>query len=123
MKLTSVLYVDAIEPCLRFWTRLGFTVSVQAPEGEELGFVTLAAGGAEVMYQTRANLAHDLPSFAGQSFGPTVLYLEVDDLDAIAARLGDAATELVPRRTTSYGTHEIWLREPGGHVVGLSQHD
>ena len=42
-KLTPVLVVDAIEPCLSFWVdRLGFEKTVEVPEGnariEVLGF-------------------------------------------------------------------------------------
>jgi hypothetical protein len=120
-KLTPVLYVDAIEPCLPFWEGLGFMRAIEVPEGEVLGFVALAAGSVEVMLQTRANLAHDIPAFAGERFGPAVLYLEVDDLEAVDARLG-AAPRVVPRRHTSYGADEVWVREPGGHIVGFAQH-
>jgi hypothetical protein len=117
MKLTPVLYVDAIEPCLPFWTALGFTPGISVPDGDRLGFVQLTRGELEVMYQTRANLAHDIPAFVAHAFGPSVLYLEVEDLDTVALA---AAEVLVPRRLTSYGASEIWVREPGGHVVGLA---
>jgi hypothetical protein len=118
MKLTPVLYVDAIEPCLRFWTGLGFAPALEVPEGDRLGFVILVRDDVEVMYQTRANLAHDLPELGTLPLGPAVLYLEVPDLDAVDL----AGIEvLVPRRLASYGPSEIWVREPGGHVVGLAQ--
>jgi hypothetical protein len=118
-KLTPVLYVDAIEPCLPFWERLGFTTTIAAPDGDRLGFVILAAGDVELMYQTMANVAHDIPAFATQTFGPAVLYLEVDDVADVQRRLGETPLE-VPRRRTSYGADEIWVREPGGHVVGFA---
>jgi hypothetical protein len=121
MKLTPVLYVDAVEPCLPFWTALGFIPVIEVPEGDRLGFVMLAAGAVEVMYQSRANLGHDIPAFAAQTFGPAVLYLEVEDLDAVERGLAPESV-IVPRRLTSYGADEIWVREPGGHVVGLARH-
>jgi hypothetical protein len=115
MKLTPVLYVDAIEPSLPFWSALGFATAFSVPEGDRLGFVSLVRGEVEVMLQTRANLAHDLPAFASLERGPSVLYLEVDALD-----VPPGAAVLVPERVASYGPREIWLREPGGHVVGLA---
>jgi hypothetical protein len=118
MKLTPVLYVAAIEPCLGFWTRLGFATVLEVPEGDRLGFVVLVRGDVEVMYQTHANLAHDLPALGPLPLGPAVLYLEVDDLDGLDL---DGVEVLVPRRVASYGATEIWVREPGGHVVGLAQ--
>jgi hypothetical protein len=52
-KLTPVLMVDAIEPCLPLWVdRLGWNKTVEVPEGDRLGFVILEKDGAEVMYQT-----------------------------------------------------------------------
>ena len=42
-KLTPVLMVDAIEPCLPLWTeRLGWTKTAEAPDGDKIGFVILA---------------------------------------------------------------------------------
>jgi uncharacterized glyoxalase superfamily protein PhnB len=117
--LTPVLYVDRIEPALGFWVdRLGFACVAQVPHGDALGFAILRRGAVELMYQTRASAAADLPPDAlpGDG-GPSVgLYLDVDDLDAVAAALGDLAP-VVPRRRTFYGADEIGWREPGGHVV------
>jgi len=118
MKLTPVLYVDAIEPSLPFWTALGFTTRISVLEGERLGFVSLVRDDLEVMYQTRVNLGHDIPVLAELSLGPQALYIELEDLDAV-----DLSTveTIVPRREASYGAREIWVREPGGHIVGLAQ--
>jgi len=42
MKITPVLVVEEIEPCLPFWVdRLGFQNVAQVPEGDSLGFVIL----------------------------------------------------------------------------------
>ncbi len=41
-KLTPVLLVEEIEPCLAFWVeRLGFQKVTEVPEGNKLGFVIL----------------------------------------------------------------------------------
>jgi catechol 2,3-dioxygenase-like lactoylglutathione lyase family enzyme len=120
-KLTPVLVVEAIEPCLPFWVdRLGFKAVAEVQHGELLGFVILVGDGVELMIQTRASLADDLPAAVGVP-GHAILYCEGPDLDAIAARLDGAAEVIVARRTTSYGSDEIWVREPGGNVVGFSK--
>ncbi len=62
-KLSPVLIVDAIEPCLACWTdRLGFATLVEVPEGSRLGFVILAKDGVEVMYQSRDSVRSDVPA-------------------------------------------------------------
>jgi len=54
-KLTPIMTVDAIEPCLGFWTeRLGSTVTTQVPHKDRLGFAILARlEGVEVVLPMR----------------------------------------------------------------------
>jgi uncharacterized glyoxalase superfamily protein PhnB len=121
--LTPVLYVERIEPVLPFWVdRLGFTCVAQVPHGDALGFVILRRDAVEVMYQTHASVAADLPPAAHSPAGsPSVgLYLDVGDLDAVAAAMA-GVEPVVPRRRTFYGADEIGWREPGGHVVLFAQ--
>ena len=115
-KLTPVLMVAAIEPCLEFWERLGFQNVAQVPHGEHLGFVILVKDSVEIMYQSRASVEQDLPSLARSPMGGSVLFIEVEDLDAVIGLLGDAPV-LQPRRTTLYGMEEIAVREPAGNAV------
>jgi uncharacterized glyoxalase superfamily protein PhnB len=122
IQLTPVLVVEAIEPCLPFWVdRLGFEITIEVPEGDRLGFVALERDGVEVMYQTRASLARDLPGVTSLPFGgPSHLYIQVADLDAVERAL-DGTDVIMPRRTTFYGATEIFVREPCGHYVGFAQ--
>jgi uncharacterized glyoxalase superfamily protein PhnB len=121
--LAPVLHVDRIEPVLPFWVdRLGFTVAARVPHGDALGFVILARDGVELMYQTRASVAADVPAAASDGPGHSVgLYLGVADLDAVARALADVEP-VVPRRRTFYGADEIGWREPGGHLVLFAHH-
>ena len=121
-KLTPVLVVDAIEPCLPFWTeRLGFEKTVEVPEGNALGFVILVKDGIEVMYQSRASVEHDVPGvLAGAATQATCLFIEVDDVAAVEEAMRGVEV-VVPRRRTFYGMDEIGVREPGGSVVLFAQ--
>ncbi len=121
-KLTPILLVDAIEPCLPFWTeRLGFAKTVEVPHGEKLGFVILAREGLELMYQTWDSAAADVAGATQRTTGRSAaLYFEVENLDEIETALRGA--EIVhPRRKAFYGATEVYAREPGGHVVGFGQ--
>jgi uncharacterized glyoxalase superfamily protein PhnB len=121
-KLSPVLIVDAIEPCLSFWTdRLGFTRTAEVPEGDRLGFVILAKDGVEVMYQSRESVRKDIPALANAVAGGANLYIEVDDVAAVE-RAVQGAEIVVPRRKTFYGADEIGVREPGGCAVIFGQH-
>ncbi|MGH8172961.1 MAG: VOC family protein [Rhodanobacteraceae bacterium] len=120
IKSTPVLLVEAIEPSLPFWQeRLGFDRPVELPdEGQaRLGFAILTNGVVEVMYQTITSLEMDVPQQAATYRGDkTHLFIEVEDLDSIAASL-EGFEIVLPRRQTPYGSTEIGYREPGGHYV------
>ncbi len=123
-KLSPLLTVDAIEPCLSFWVdRLGFAKTVEVPDGSSLGFVILAKDGVEVMYQSRASVAKDIPPMATGASGamPAMgLFIEVGDIDAVEESLA-GVPHVIPRRKTFYGMDEVVVRDPGGYVVVFAQ--
>ncbi|MFP3948839.1 MAG: VOC family protein [Longimicrobiales bacterium] len=126
--VTANLITDAIEPALPFWTEgLGFTVTTEVPEGDRLGFVILQRDSAdgdhplEVMLQTRASVAADVPALAEEITGPATLFLVVDSVEDAEEALVDLGAEVViPRRQTFYGADEIFFRSPDGTLVGLA---
>lgn len=119
--LTPILYVEEIEPCLSFWTeRLGFTKTVEVPEGDRAGFVILQKDAVQVMYQTRESVHNDVPALADTPMGGTILFIEVDDIAAIERAVH--GTEIaVPRRRTFYGADELFVREPAGNLIGFAE--
>lgn len=121
-KITSVLYVDKIEDCLKFWIEaLGFEKTVEVREKEHLSFVILTAGNVEVMLQSFDSLRNDIPQVFNIIKGVlSMLYIEVEDIDDIQKRLIDHEI-VVPLRKTFYGAHEIYYRSPSGHIIGFSQ--
>ncbi|HEU4464389.1 MAG TPA: VOC family protein [Gemmatimonadota bacterium] len=119
-KLTPILVVEAIDASLPFWVdALGFTKTVEVPHEDALGFVILEKDGYEVMLQTIASMTADVPVTVPPP-GGSVLFLEIEDLSAIEEAVADYEL-LVPRRKTFYGAEEIFVREPGGNVVGFAQ--
>jgi hypothetical protein len=117
--LTPILIVDAIEPCLGFWENLGFEATVKVPDGDVLGFVILNSGPVEVMYQTRASVAKDVPSMADFP-SSSILYIHVSNIDEVIAAVKGAPV-LVPKRTTFYGATEYSVQEPGGNAISFSE--
>jgi len=121
-RITPVLFVNEIEPVLPFWVEaLGFTKAIEVPHGNKLGFVSLQKGNAEVMYQTYASLADDMPQFAEAARkGPTFLYLEVDNLNSVLTALKSAKLTM-PERTAFYGMREAGFQDPAGHFITFAQ--
>lgn len=120
-RLTPVLVVDAIEPCLEFWVdRLGFARGAEVPHENHLGFIILERDSVQIMYQSRASVAADVPAVASSPMKGTFLFIEVKDLDAVEKAL-KGVPPVVPRRKTFYGADELIVREPAGNVVTFAQ--
>jgi uncharacterized glyoxalase superfamily protein PhnB len=121
-KITPVLFASEIEPCVHFWVdRMGFQKTVEVPDGNKLAFAILQKGSVELMYQSYASADKDVATVSQLvRKGPTFLYVEVDSLDqAIAAAKG--AEVVMPGRTTFYGSREIAIKEPAGHIVTFAE--
>ena len=122
-RITPVLLVNEIEPQIPFWVgQLGFTKTMEVPDGNKLGFVAFQKGTTEVMYQTYASVEKDAPQpmAADARKGPTYLYMEVDDLDAVLAATRDKKT-VMPLRTAFYGMREFAIQDPAGHFITFAQ--
>ena len=121
-KITSILFVEKIEPVLPFWTQqLGFTKTVEVPGDVGLAFVILQQGTSEVMYQSYASVEKDMPSIvADVRKGPSFLYLEVDSLESIKAAVSSVDMYMAERETF-YGSREIGVKDPAGHFITFAQ--
>ncbi|HEY4182951.1 MAG TPA: VOC family protein [Kofleriaceae bacterium] len=120
-KITANLIVPSIERCLAFYVdRIGFTKTVEVPHGDAIGFVILVHDGVELMLQSDASLAEDVPPAAKGSHR-SVLYIEVPDLEAVKKALADVP-RVVPDRTTAYGAHEVIVADPAGNTVFFAAH-
>jgi uncharacterized glyoxalase superfamily protein PhnB len=122
-RITPVLLVKEIEPVIPFWVdRLGFAKTIEVPDGNKLGFVTFQRGAAEVMYQTYSSVEKDAPKEVAKTArqGPTYLYMEVDNLDAVLAAMKDVRM-VMPVRTAFYGMKEFSVQDPGGHFITFAQ--
>src|ERR1700683_3628788 len=119
--LAPVLVVERVEPCVAFWAkRFGFEIrhKVPGPDGATF-FASVAQGDIEIMYQTRSSVIADTPGVEPDGHS-TVLYFTVPDLDAVE-RATHGAVVVKPRHKTFYGSTEIYVREPGGHLAGFAQ--
>jgi hypothetical protein len=129
-KATPIFVVERIEPVLPFWTLLGFSAVTRVPDASagdgRLAFVILAADGIEIMYQTMSSIAGDLQAAAvKEAFRTTpqqgILFFEVTDILDIETKLG-RERQVMPRRTTFYGTTEVGYTDPAGNIIVFAQH-
>jgi threonine dehydrogenase-like Zn-dependent dehydrogenase len=120
-RAAPVLFVDHVESTRDFFKRAGFELVFEVPAGSAVGFAMLERDGVQVMVETRGNENESaaLRALTLES-RRAVVFVEVDDLDALVALLG--RTEIiVERHATFYKSDEITYQEPGGNIVTFAQ--
>src|SRR6267142_1089626 len=97
-RITPVLLVNEIEPVILFWVdRLGFAKTIASVEKDAP------------------------PSMSAEARkGPTYLYIEVDNFDAVLAAMKDVKI-VMPVRTAFYGMKEFAVQDPTGHFITFAQ--
>jgi uncharacterized glyoxalase superfamily protein PhnB len=121
-KITPILFAEELESCIQFWTeQLGFQKTIEVPEEDKTGFVLLEKNGLELMYQTFASVDKDnAATGVAVRKGPSILYIEVADLEA--ALVATQGAEMVMQvRTTFYQSKEFGIKDPAGHYLIFAQ--
>jgi uncharacterized glyoxalase superfamily protein PhnB len=75
----------------------------------------LANGDSQLMLQTRASVEEDLKN-ASKDTPRTILYVDVESIDAALAATKGSKVFMKPRETF-YGKHEAGVIDPAGNYV------
>ena len=121
-RLVPILSVESIEPVVPFWMALGWEPMDPMEVDGKLAFLAFTKDGVNIHYQTLAHIEGNIAGAADMLLGSTALiYITVDDIDSVIAALGTDADVVIARRTTRWNADEIYVREPGGHIIGFAQ--
>lgn len=118
-KLIPSLGVSDIERSAAFYRSFfGFEVVDSYDDGKRMAWCWLRAQGAELMLQQlSADQQIRLHPAIGQSW---VVYVRVDDLDALHAKLARGGFPVSEIARTSYGTREFFVSDPDGYELWIS---
>jgi uncharacterized glyoxalase superfamily protein PhnB len=120
-RATPVLFVDRVETSRDWFLRIGFTVFVDIPEGDHVGFALLEKDGVQLMLETRDNKNEPTAMrFATKETRRAVVFVEVDDLDDVMSKLKGTKV-VVERHKTFYDSEEFTFEEPGGNLITFAK--
>ncbi len=127
--VTPVLLVDSIEPVVDLWERrLGLARIATVEHEGRMGFVMYAGDGWSLMYQSRASALADIGAESAEARQALesmrghrqCVFVKVSDVGAVEKQLSGLPL-LMPRRTTFYGSTEIAIQDPAGHLITFAQ--
>ncbi len=118
-KLIPSLGVSDLQRSLGFYQSFfGFEIADSYDEGGRMAWCWLRAGGAELMLQQlSADQQMRLDPAIGQSW---MVYLAVDDIDSVHARLSQGGFPVGDIAETEYGAREFFVSDPDGYDLWIS---
>lgn len=118
-KLVPSLGVSDIERSIGFYrTFLGFEVADSYEQDGRIAWCWLRVGGAELMLQQlSADQQLRLDPAIGQSW---VIYLRVEDIALLHAKLKRGGFPVSEITLTSYGARECFVPDPDGYELWIS---
>lgn len=122
-KLTPNLLVANVERSLAFYVDvLGFERGMTVPDESPFVFASVTGGAVEIFLNDAATAIAEYPAFAGRPLGATgTMYIEVEGVDALHARLKTAVKVVMPLITQFYGAREFAFEDPDGYVITFAE--
>jgi len=122
-KLTPNLIVSSVESSLAFYEGvLGFTRGMTVPEQSPYVFASVTGGPVEIFFNDQAAVAKESPQLAGKARGGgNTMFIEIEGVDALHARIASRVQVVMPLRTQWYGMREFAIQDPDGYVITFAE--
>jgi|ERR1700722_3944714 PhnB protein len=127
-KLTPNLVVRSVEASLKFYREiLGLEQTITVPDQSPYIFaaVTNASSGSasvEIFFNDQKIVAHEYPELAATIGASLTLYMEVDNLPEVLARVQKAGAKIsMPVTDQFYGMKEFAFEDPDGYTITIAQ--
>ena len=133
-KLTPNLMVEDVNRTVEFYQGvLGFEFVMGVIEelqeilttyqhNRPLDYAMMKCGNVEVMFQAKRSLAEALPLLRGREIGGTLtLYMELDSVSELYARIKDKVTIVNDLHTTFYGMQEFYIEDCNGYILTFAE--
>ncbi|PXF57324.1 MAG: hypothetical protein C4B59_15440 [Candidatus Methanogaster sp.] len=133
-KLTPNLMVEDVNRAVEFYQEvLGFEfvmgvieelqeILTSYQQDRSLDYAMMKCGNVEMMFQVKRSLAEALPLLRGREIGGTfTLYMELDGVSELYARIRDKVAIIKDLHTTFYGMQEFYIEDCNGYILAFAE--
>jgi uncharacterized glyoxalase superfamily protein PhnB len=116
--LSPNIYVNDVSSTMTFYRKLGFEAVMMVPEGAEKPvWAMMQNGNVTMMFESFSNIEGRLPEIRRESGGSLLLYIKVQDINALFESVKDQVTVLQDPQKTFYGATEFVIKDCNGYVL------
>ena len=122
-KLTPNLIVADVSRSIAFYRDvLGFTLGQTVPDAEPFVFAIVESGDVRLFLNAPGPAVDEYPAFRDRPIGGTLtLFIDVEDVRGLYARLKDSVQVVMPLEKKWYGVTEFAFLDPDGYVITFAQ--
>ena len=122
-KLTPNLIVRDVVASLNFYREiLGLEAAMSVPEQPPYVFAGVSNGIVEVFFNDQKVVASEYPQLAAKISASLTLYMEVDSLQDVLARVRNAGAKItMPVTEQFYGMREFAFEDPDGYTITIAE--
>ncbi|HEV3042091.1 MAG TPA: VOC family protein [Candidatus Angelobacter sp.] len=127
-KITPNLVVKDVSASLAFYEEvLNLPRTIVVPDQPPFVFASVTAGGIEIFFNQRQNVAADANEFAKQLAarpigGSFTMFIEVEGIDEILERVRKHQARIVmPLQEMFYGMKEFAFLDPDGYIITIAE--
>ena len=133
-KLTPNLMVEDVNRTVEFYHDvLGFEfimgvieelqeILTSYRQDRSLDYAMMKCGNVEIMFQVERSLALAIPVLKGRKIGGTfTLYIELDDVSDMYAKVKGTVTVVKDLHTTFYGMQEFYIEDCNGYILAFAE--
>jgi len=116
--LSPNIYVKDVKKTMDFYLKLGFNPVMTVPEdAEEPVWAMMQNGNVTMMFESVQSIEGRLPEISRQPGGSLILYIKVQDVNALFESVKDQVTVLQDPHKTFYGATEFMIQDCNGFVL------
>jgi uncharacterized glyoxalase superfamily protein PhnB len=133
-KLTHNLMVEDVNRTVEFYQEVfGFEfvmgvieeiqeIRTSYQKDRLLDYAMMKCGDVEIMFQAKRSLSETLPVLKDKEIGGTLtLYIEVEGVQELYARIKDKVKVVNDLHTTFYGMQEFYVQDCNGYIVTFAE--
>ena len=122
-KLSPNLGVNDVDSTIAYYRDvLGFELILAVPPGGPTDWAVMRCGNTEMMFQLNTSLAEQIPALEGKDIGGAFnLYIEVEGIEQLYAKLEGKAHVIKELYTTSYGMREFLIQDCNSFVLAFGE--
>lgn len=119
--LTPNIFVTDMNQTIEFYSMLGFSLTLSAPEKGDFDWVMMTNGAVQLMFQTFTSLGSELPDVKRSNGGSLILYIKMKQIRFFYESIREKTQVIQELHKTFYGATEFAIKDCNDYILTFAE--